>query len=225
MSATPEPTAPQTAAPAPETPAKADALAPLKLALKIGAVIYVILLIAVVVGYCRAPEGTKFSEWFNHQSAWPYAFTVLNCLLLFALLYLGLKGPVAKMLDDAAAGTAKALADARAASAAAEALRQREAALAGELQAEKAELDQRLASEKQTASAEIMAQARAEAQAILDGVKLDMGEELTAAKRQLRQELAAQAMEAARAKIAASVTPRDRERLFDDLIADLEKPS
>lgn len=217
MSAEPNPAAP--------APAPADSLAPLKLALKIGGIVYVVLLIAVVVGYCRTPEGTKFAEWFNHHTAWPYAFTVLNCLLLFVLLYLGLKGPVAKMLDDASANTAKSLADARAAVAAAETLRQREAALAGELQAEKAELGQRLESEKKAASEAIMAQARSEAQAILDGVKLDLNEELNAAKKQLRRELAAQAMDEARAKIAASVTPRDRERLFDDLIEDLEKPS
>lgn len=203
--------------------AAANPLAALVKTAKIAGALYFALVIVFAVSYFMAKKSNPGLELGDTQ--WPYVFTVVNCFLLFLFLYLGLKSPVAKMLDEAAEQVRQKLQSARAASHAAEDLAQKNERLQAELANEKKQLEDSLDAEKQRDKDKILAQAKAEAQDILDGVKSSLDAELESAKNALRRELAAQAVKEAKEQIASAVTTKDGERIFNAFIAEMEKPS
>lgn len=184
------------------------------------AILYAVLIIVFAVSFLTSDPRPKLDE-----THWPYILTVVNCFLLFLFLYLGLKGPIVKMLDDAVRKTEENLEAARNANLEAANLQQKSDSLTAELDKERQSLAASLEDEKKRAADRIMAQAKEEAAGIMAEVKQTFDSEMENAKRQIRNELLNKALESARQQISAQVSLADHERLLNSFIKDMEQPS
>ena len=178
---------------------------------------------AIRAGKFAEKELTLYRPGWFWNIDWARYFTLYNLLGMFGALFLGLRKPVAQMLDATGSKTAAALSDARAAHEEALTLKARYEQMLAELEKEKAQLAQTLAEEEELEHNRIMQAARHEAAGIVESVKQSVDAEVQTVARRLRAEVARQALDLARQRLTAETTATEHKKLFTDFIGDLER--
>lgn len=186
-----------------------------------GAKIVGVLYLLLVIAYSYA----RFSSAETAQKLatldWAYIFTVVNCLLLFAGLYFGLKKPIMAMLEQAIQKSIKNLNEARQAKAEAEHLKVRRQEMIVAIDREKQELATYFVTEKATDAQNILDQARKEAQNILDNTKLSLATEMKSLTNDLRKKIVKETLSQVEQMIDGKVTDTDHHKMFNDFIEQL----
>lgn len=162
-----------------------------------------------------------YKPGFFWNIPWQSVFTLYNLFGLFGGLFILLRTPIKKTLEENASSTAKALVDARNAQREAGELKSKYEAMLATLEAEKAEMAKTLEEEKAIEREHILKMAKHEAEGIIESIHLSIEAEIHSAAVRLQKEVAKSAMEQARKTLASDITTEDHESVLNGFIGEL----
>ena len=149
-------------------------------------------------------------------------FVILNFLVLMALLYGLLWGPITKMLDDRAASIRKDIEQASASREDADKLKARYEQALANARSEASRLRQEKVREGDAEKDKIINQARQEARRITEDARLQVEAALAEARRELRKEVGNISVEIASRILAREVDQNVHRQMIDDFLRNLE---